>query len=282
MTNMDINFISLVKKGANKQKIQIYKSDDYEEPETNSVDEEVKGFFDVMKSFFTGKQTIAKADTPKKAKSFTDKMAVYDVMDGMWRVTDTLTSTLRDILNDENVTDKQTDMNTAIDEFAAYMKERIKNVGKKVTKSDTDFFMAEPIEKAGKKISTARLENIKSAIVALQSIVDDVSTDTEGGDGEVKKEEITEIIKSALGESLKPITERLDKIEKEDGVEDPKKEVNKEDIAEIVKSAISDSLQPINERLATVEKARGISKQTDDEPKETVKKSDNIFAGLDI
>lgn len=50
MKNIDIDFISLVNKGANKQTVKIYKSDN--EP-LNSDDEEYRGFFNVMKSFFT-------------------------------------------------------------------------------------------------------------------------------------------------------------------------------------------------------------------------------------
>lgn len=48
MKDLDIDFISLVNKGANKQTVKIYKSDD--EPVN---DEEFRGFFNVMKSFFT-------------------------------------------------------------------------------------------------------------------------------------------------------------------------------------------------------------------------------------
>ncbi|WHH59160.1 hypothetical protein [Petroclostridium sp. X23] len=284
MTDVDINFISLVKKGANKQKIQIYKSDDYEEPETEPVqkeEDELKGFFNVMKSFFTGKKEIAKAEAAKSI-SFADRMAVSEITDGLWRVNDTLSSTLRDILRDDTVPDKQAAMNTAIDEYAAYMKNKIKNVGKKVAKADEDFFMAEPVAKAGKKVSTARLTSIKNAIQSLQSIVSEV--ETEEGDGEVKKEEIVEIVKSAVTESVKPINERLDKIEKGDPAdEQPAAEVKKEDIAEIVKSAVSESLKPIQERLTVVEKSRGISKADDDSDAgkgEEVKKSEGSFDGF--
>lgn len=282
MTNMDINFISLVKKGANKQKIQIYKSDDYQEPETNSVDDDVKGFFNVVKSFFAGKKEVQKADgKPKPPTDFAGAIAAQDVSDNLDNARWTLRTVMYNILADDTITDKKAQIGTQIDAFKTYVLNQLDQVG--INKC-AEQLKAEPIEKAGKKIATARLDNIKGAITALQSIVDEVETtnNSEGGDEEVKKEEITEIVKSALGEGLKPITDRLDKIEKEDGSDDSKKEVNKEDISEIVKSAVADSLKPIDERIAAVEKARGISKQTETQTTETVKKSNDVFKGLDI
>lgn len=53
MKDLDIDFISLVNKGANKQTVKIYKSD--KEP-VNSNEEEFRGFFNVIKSFFTTKE----------------------------------------------------------------------------------------------------------------------------------------------------------------------------------------------------------------------------------
>lgn len=285
MTNMDISFISLVKKGANKQRIQIYKSDDYQEPGTDSDDDEVKGFFNVVKSFFAGRKDIQKADSkPAPPTDFAGAIAAQDVSDNLDNARWTLRTVMYNILADDTITDKKAQIGTQIDAFKTYVLDQLDKVG---IKKCAEQLQAEPIEKAGKKIATARLDSIKGAITALQSIVDEVDTssnsdNSEGGEEEVKKEEITQIIKSAVGESLKPINERLDKIEKEDGTEAPTKEVNKEDISEIVKSALADSLKPIQDRLSTVEKARGISKQTDNEEIDKVKKSDNVFSGINI
>lgn len=282
MTNMDISFISLVKKGANKQKIQIYKSDDYKEPVTDSVDEDVKGFFNVVKSFFAGKKDIQKADSnPKPPTDFAGAIAAQDVSDNLDNARWTLRTVMYNILADDTITDKKAQIGTQIDAFKNYVLDQLDKVG---IKKCAEQLIAEPIEKAGKKIATARLDNIKGAITALQSIVDEVeaSDKSEGGEEEVQKQEITEIIKSAVGESLKPINERLDKIEKEDGADGSNNEVKKEDISEIVKSAIAESMQPIQERLSAVEKARGISKQSESDGTTNVKKSGNVFSGINI
>src|SRR5690606_2727618 len=108
----------------------------------------------------------------------------------------------------------------------------------------------EPIEKAGRKISSANMKRIDEAIQALQSI----KNETEGDEEEVKKEDI----EKAVQDALKPINERLDKLEKseEETTDQPKDD----DIATVVSEAIQKALEPINERLEAIEKARAISK----------------------
>lgn len=308
MTNMDISFISLVKKGANKQKIQIYKSDDYQEPGNDSVDDDVKGFFNVVKSFFAGSKEIKKADgKPKPPTDFAGAIAAQDVSDNLDNARWTLRTVMYNILADDAITDKKVQIGVQIDAFKTYVLEQLDKVG---IKKCAEQLMAEPIEKAGKKISTARLDSIKGAITALQSIVNDVEASNaseEGGTETVEKEEITQIIKSAVGEGLKPINERLGKLEKEEATSCPsckgtvnpgdkfcsacgttlnttatttKKEDESNEISDIIKSAIQESLNPVNERLLAVEKARGISKQDDEEI--SINKSGSVFKGIDI
>lgn len=242
----------------------------------SSGNEEYKGFFDVMKSFFTG---ITKADT--KTASFTDRMAVNDITEGMWRVNDTLRSTMRDILNSEAIKDKHVALNQAIDEYAEYMKKKIKGVKSNVTKSDQDFFFSEPVEKAGRKISSKRLSSLKDAVSSLTAIINEVEGNNEE-ETKVNKEEMQEIMKSAMEEAFKPINDRLDKLEKEDGKEVTKSEDANGEIVEVVKSAVADSLNSIEERLSKVEKARGISKQIDDDQgdQEEVQKSTSVWTGI--
>ncbi|WP_129596023.1 XkdF-like putative serine protease domain-containing protein [Anaerophilus nitritogenes] len=246
--------------------------------EENPESEEMKGFFNVLKSFFAG-DSIQKEN--KTTVSFADRMAVNDVTEGMWRVNDTLRSTMRDILNSQDIKEKQPALNKAIDEFGIYMKNKIKNVGTQITKADEDFF-GEPVEKAGKKISASRMTSIKNAITSLQNLVQEVeeNEDTENSEeeDEVKKEDIASIIK----EAMTPINERLDKIEKGesstsqqvDGVENDK--ITKEDLTEVIKEA----MVSIESRLEKVEKTRGISKQIDEV--DTVQKSNSVFSGIQI
>lgn len=237
MTDVDVDYISLVKKGANKQKIQIYKADDYE-PETSNDNEEIEevtGFFNAIKSFFTKE---AKVEEEVKVKGFNDRMTTREVMDNIWRVNDTLVSVMRDILSSD-MKNKEIALKNAIDEHGTYLKARIEGI-----------------------------DGIKKAEKLFEE---------EGGNEEMKKEDLQEIIK----EAIEPLNTKIQELEKEmkgEEIEDKQEEtITKEDIAKAVKEAI----EPLNERIKKIENFKGISKQLDGE-EEQVEKSTSVFAGIDI
>lgn len=242
MTDVDVDYISLVNKGANKQKIQIYKSDDYE-PETSNDNEEIEevtGFFNAIKSFFTGEE-VKKVDK-KAVKSFNDRIVTREVMDNIWRVNDTLVSTMRDILNSPDIKDKEEALNATIDQHGTYLKSKVKGVNK--IKKAEEFFKEE------------------------------------GGNEDMKKEDLQEVIK----EAIEPLTERLEKIEKEEEEgqgEEEKQEDTKDSTKDKIKEAIKEAIEPLEERIKRLEDTKGISKQLEDE-EEPVKKSKSVFADLDI
>lgn len=239
MTDVDVDYISLVKKGANRQKIQIYKAEDFK-PETSDNEQikEVTGFFNAIKSFFIGGE-VRKADN-KLFEGFKERMTTHEVMDNIWRVNDILVSVMKDILNSD-IEDKEEALNTAIDEHGAYLKAKMKGINS--IKKTEKFFRKE-----------------------------------RGGNEKMKKEELIEII----NESLNPIKERIDILEKklnQEGDESIEKEteyITKEDIAKAIKEAIV----PLNERIEKIENFKGISKQIDDVG--PINKSTSIFAGIDI
>ncbi|EAC7181134.1 phage portal protein [Listeria monocytogenes] len=138
-------------------------------------------------------------------------------------------------------------------------------------------------------------QKIHDAIADFQSIIYEIEGSgteaalkafkKEGDVEDMNKEELEQIIKSAIG----PVSERLDSIEKElteeekkkiTEVEDKKKEneIKKEDMVEIIKSTIEKSVESINSRLKKVEKARGTSNQVVDEQIE--KEKGSIWDGL--
>lgn len=243
MSDIDVDLISLVHKGANKQKIQIYKEDDSDTTET-VVDDEEKGFFQMLKTYFTKSEAVPK----KKTVTFASAMAVNDITENMWRVNDTLRMVMRDVINNDAVKDKKVALNQAIDEYAEYMKGKIN--ASKITKSAE--FYCDPEQKDREET-------------------------------ELKKEELSEIMKATLNEALKPINDRLDDIEK--GEEKPKepekgKKEKDEDIKDVLKAALDEALKPINDRLETVEKSRGIAKSQEGEEQQTeIEKDDDIFGG---
>lgn len=297
MSDMDISMISLVRKGANKQKIQIYKEDGTEDEEVEEPGNDAQGLWNVLKSYFSG--TVRNADSEAPAvktapkKTFASMMAVNDITENMWRANDTLRSVMRDIINNEEITDKKAALLQAVDEYSAYMKDKV-NVSS-IAKGDGFFDVPETaIEKAGKKVSNKNLAALKEAQKALAAVISEAEPEEESGEGnsgqkkemedsEVKKEEIAEIMKQAMEDALKPITERLDKIEKSDGVAEEQGEEpgeKSEDVKEILKSVVSEALKPIEGRLEQVEKSRGLARSLEGEEQQThVEKSDKIFDG---
>jgi len=177
MSDMDIDMLSLVRKGANKQKIQIYKED--EEGENSPEESEEKGLFNLLKSFFSGER-VEKAETEAKQEQGIEKMKEEEV--------------------------------------------------------------------------------------------------------DLKKEEIADIMKQTMEEALKPLNERLDKIEKGDETEqqnnEPEEKPDDKDIKDILKSVVSEALQPIEGRLEQVEKSRGLGRsQESEEEQKQIEKGSDTFEG---
>lgn len=321
MSNIDVNLISLVRKGANKQKIQIYKAD--EEPSDGDAPTS-EGFFSMLKDYFGGKKIekgdadVVSAEADQKAaltsvKNFKAMMAVKDITENMWRVNDTLSTVLRDILNNPAATDKKTLMNQAIDQYADYMKSKINSV--KIEKADP--FFSVDVEKAGKAISTGNLEKIKAAQGVLTELIEASATapkeDPEDGkkketqknpaagsptepevdpdkkkkeeEEEVKKSEIADIVKAAVAEAVKPYEEKIAKMEKEDeSSPEGETDIEKEDLAGLVAQAVASAMGPVSQRMAVIEKSRGIgNSQLDQESAAAgtqVKKSDKTFTNF--
>ena len=117
----------------------------------------------------------------------------------------------------------------------------------------------EDVQKSGRKISGSRLAKIKEVHAILGGLIADTDLDNdEGGTETVTKEELILEVKKSVDEALKPISERLDALEKSEAETEVKKEAEP-DMSEVVKSALDEALKPIEERLDKVEKARGFS-----------------------
>ena len=192
--------------------------------------DEVKGLIGVLKSYFTGKVQKADETAKKPKKTFAGMMAVNDITENMWRANDTLRSVMRDIINNEEVSDKKAALLQAVDEYSAYMKSKVNTAA--IAKGDSFFDVPETeIQKAGKKVSGKNLEALKAAQRALSAVISEAEPEPEppekdkdnhgekeAGEGEDKTEDITEIIKSVIGEALSPLENRLEKVEKSRGM----------------------------------------------------------------
>lgn len=122
----------------------------------------------------------------------------------------------------------------------------------------------ENIIKAGKKISSANMTEIKSAHEALGKLI---SLEQEEEGEEVKKEEIEKMVGESIQKALEPIVAKLDTVEKNEGPaaspvqEQP--ELTADDVTKMVSDAVSKAVEPLTQRLEKVETSRGVAKQVE-------------------
>jgi len=226
-----------------------------EKPVTKSnEDDEVKGFFNLLKNFFTGKTDVQKG-------AVKDQYEQRSKANRFWVAIDSFESVLRRYnwqTDEYEFENDETKIREAIQDLSDILIDLLtsENIAKAVGKPP------EKVEKAGKKISSANMQKIKDAHAALAELVALEEEEEE----EVKKEDIEKM----LDEKLSPITKRLEAIEKEEGTGSD----GEEDIAKQFSEILDTKLAPITERLEAVEKARGVSKQADTDGSGTVQKSD--------
>lgn len=248
---------------------------DKDQSKANVTKEEMGLLQKLIKKAFGADVSITKADNKANIASFANRIAVSDAFDGMWKVLDELQMTLRDIISDEAITDKQTAINTVFDEFSTYMKKRFEDVGKKeIAKSVIDFINAEPIAKAGKALSAANMAKVQAAITALQEMVCMMKPEgKEGGNEEVKKEDIQEILKGVID----PLKAEIAEIKK--GMQPEEQQENDSDPVQVLKSALSEELAGIKADIQAIKKARGMSNQLEPQPKPVEKSDYDVYAG---
>lgn len=215
MKDIDIDFISLVNKGANKQTVKIYKSD--KEP-VNSNEEEFRGFFNVIKSFFNkDKQQVKKSEYITDFNTLVGEAVMEQrIRDARWALMDSLENTLLD----STVTDKATHMANQIDAFKAYIINTVNTVGiqksleqmQEIKKSKEDEDMKpEDI----KKMLDDALNPIRDEIKVLKGEEEPPAGD-EGTEGEGTETEPTqeEIIAKAIKEVTGPLMDEIAELKK--------------------------------------------------------------------
>lgn len=215
MRDIDIDFISLVNKGANKQTVKIYKSD--KEP-VNSNEEEFRGFFNVIKSFFNkDKQQVKKSEYITDFNILVGEAVMEQrIRDARWALMNSLENTLLD----STVTDKATHMANQIDAFKAYIINTVNTVGiqksleqmQEIKKSKEDEDMkAEDI----KKMLDDALNPIRDEIKVLKG-EEELPAGDEGTEGEGTETEPTqeEIIAKAIKEATGPLMDEIAELKK--------------------------------------------------------------------
>jgi hypothetical protein len=244
-----------------------------------------KSLMKIMKEFFLGETEIAKGEVTdkfnagRKQREFFDALYIFEDVfyNEIWSAQPD-TNRLKDAAVDF------ADLLTSI----ANSQDIFKALGELPSKEEA--IEKSAVMKAGKKISSKRLAEIKSAYEALGNVIADAEDDAtttvaKGEEDDMKKEDVLEVMKEALA----PITAKLEALEKsnEDTTEEVAKAtetasttaeaaVTKEELSEVLKSVLG----PIADRLETVEKARGIKKAADDEQPAGEEIQKSVWDGL--
>ncbi|MDQ0658766.1 XkdF-like putative serine protease domain-containing protein [Paenibacillus sp. W2I17] len=232
-----------------------------QEPDAKS-DDEAMGFFRTMKAYFTGGAKIAKGAVADKYERDRRRRE-------FWAAQDALNSVIFnwDSWYSEDLESDPEKIREALQDFVTIAQDvlTVKDIAKELGQPP------EQITKAGKKISDGNMKHIDDAIAALTDLKNKTVPKEEPEEDEiVKKEDIAQIVKDALG----PLTDRLDKLEKAEG-DNPEGTTPETEggIADQLKDVLKEALAPIESRLATVEKARGISRQEEAGGQQEVTKS---------
>ena len=228
--------------------------------------EQATGLLALLKSFL-GVGTIQKGEVA-------DKYASRAKSNNFWAAFSTLQDTLQKYNWSSDRYEFETDagkIQEALTEFSAILTDLLttENVVKAMGRPP------ESITKAGKKISSANMTEIKSAHEALGKLIE---LDSEGDD-EVKKEEIEKMVSEGITKALEPVTAKLDAIEKGEQPGQESQELTADDVTKMVTEALTKAVEPLAQRIEKVETARGIAKQADgDGNPQEVKKS--VWDGL--
>lgn len=294
LRDVDVQFVSLVSKAANKRTFKIFKSAAHDEqPETLEQDEtkQAVSFMKMMKNFFTGgteRSEIVKADTI--VPDFATALKVDQIQ--MWKVWDAISDVFWGLIRSDN-TDKRSLMEQSLLQFNAKVLEHFDTLtALPISKTDGTI----EIEKAGAKISAARLQALKDARTYLDGVIADAepaaetAAVTKTGEDEIdmKPEELQAAITKAVSEAVAPIQTKLEAIEKgEKPAEAPAAaaatELTPENIASIVKSAVDEAVKPVADRVQKMENVRGISNQDVEGGEQhdiTKTEGGSVFAGL--
>lgn len=238
----------------------------------DEIEKSEEGLLKILKDFFTGNKEIKKGEVK-------DKFEASIKRSNFWTAFDTLQTTLGywDWRSDKFIMESDAGkVQEALQDFNEIITGILvsDDILKSIGSPDQEL-----IEKAGKKISTTNMAQVKTAYEALGKLIElDANKDEE--DKDVKKEDIEKMIGEAVVKALGPIKEKLNIVEKEEGTQEATSEdLKSEEIAELVSAAVTKAVEPINSRLEKVETARGVRKSEENEDNQTeVKKS--LWDGL--
>ncbi|MED2007013.1 XkdF-like putative serine protease domain-containing protein [Brevibacillus borstelensis] len=237
-----------------------------------------------LQEFFPG----AKPTPIEKAvQSFKSRIAARDVRDKWYDSQWAFTDTMREILDDPEITDKAEAIGKTIDEYKTVAVALAAQwpTDSEIVKADDFPERLEAVRKAGKVLSSANLQAVDEAIAALSALREKAKPKEED---DVKAEDIQKAVAAAMSPITKQLTDlqlEVAELKKaEDGGEASSQQTDP--ITAALTDAIAKTLEPLSKQVETlgqevqlIKNARSASQQTPgDDP---IKKDDgSSFAGL--
>ena len=262
LKNVRVEAISLVTKAANGKTFKIFKAADPKQTAPDTPERDEQGLFSVLKKFFTGDEGVKKGEVANLVNARDKGKKLEVAVDALWKV---LGYNYYGDTGNEAVTDVKA-IRSALEDFKKVAEEILIDKDLDVVKAISE------VQKSGRKISSARLAELRAAQAALTKVIEE-SEDSEGG-AAVEKQELENIVKSVIEGAIKPLGERIEKLESVGEPEDKASE-----LTELVKSAVTEAISPLEQRISKVESARGFSNKV---PEDTsVRKGEGgIWEGL--
>lgn len=271
LRNVDVQFVSLVDKAANRRTFKVFKSADWnEDGESDPQPDQLRGLWQTLKAFFTGQKPVQKADSPPAslASVILAQTTEGDLDEARWALSDMM----RQILEGD-APDKAARIGQAIDEYKQYVLNRLASVG--VVKA------REEVAKIGKKVSAARLGLLREAMNKLQEALADLEAkedNNEGGEEQVTKEELEQAISEQVAKAVEPLAERVAKLETPEQKPEAQ-QVTAEKVSELVGAAVTKAVEPLAARVEKLEQARGTG-NANPEPVAKSGSNEGIWGGL--
>jgi hypothetical protein len=223
LKDVNVEFISLVNKGANKQNIQIYKSADYK---PDSVTPVVKEEDSLLQRIIKSVTEVVKGETKR---SFEERMTQSIAQSNIWRAVDVLQSMIYDILyawpGEEYETETpMADIGKLIDEFKAFYLSNLNALG--ITKAAQQMKESIDLKKAAEEglkiqknagLTQTHVAQIQKCSDTLQEVLElaKASTNTvieKEGEKDMDAQALSQVIKSALEPLVKSIEEVNSKV----------------------------------------------------------------------
>lgn len=244
----------------------------------DSSDDEVRGFFNTVKSFFSkndiGREHVTKGEVREKHNERVRQnsfWSAWNVFENVMRSYDWRTDQYVFEQDPDKVKEAIKDLNDILSEILL-IEEDI-DIVKAFGKPPQEVIS---VQKAGRKMSAALIQKLEEALATLTDMKNAV-TDQENDDDESEETEMNlEDIAKMLDDKLNPITNRLTELEKGDSsqTETPEDEKGKDgtqdDVLKQLGELLDQKLDPIEKRLTNVEKARSGSNQVGDNDSEVI------------